>query len=673
MARAAWYEVRNGRRHVLPYDFTFTSFAKRRWLGRRVPDVMSEEFPAQCTAAYLDEAMASRRLLLNGQPVQPEDTFHNGDKLEHIVVREEPSVPAAPVRLLHCDESLLVVDKPAGIPVHHAGRFRRNSLVEILQAERPELRLDQACGAKGGIHVLHRLDRQTSGVLLLPRTAEAAAELGALMVAGRLRKQYLARVRGRLTPGVQLEVREPIRVRSAHGATSCDCHAEGKPACTRLRVLGYDPASETSLLLCEPATGRTHQIRLHTLHVGHPVANDPLYRGALHPAAPVAGPGSGEDPAPKRARGQEGAAMATAGATAALTEGAVDAKAGVEAERAEEAEEAEEAEVLWLHALRYWCDEPTGAPRFSYEAAPPEWAAPFLPLPPDSLAPMAASPPASPRPPSPARGSEGAARGAGGGGAPSSRAAPRCPAPVPLRSSRGQKMLRGCAPAERRAYDALWPHFARQQGRSLCGPASAAMLLRAMGSAAPRVEAADGGAGGAGGAGAVWDEALVLGASAAELGAKARRRGLTLGEMRELLQGLGLRCEAATLGSPTAPESATEGAQGGAQGAGGTDEACAPLLAALRGEGLVLLNYHMATAGQPPFGGHFSPLAAYHARSRRFLVLDVWPDTEPAWLDADALVAAMRAVDSESGLPRGWLHVSRGAVAVVGLDRRKEG
>ena len=170
-------------------------------------------------------------------------------------------------------------------------------------------------------------------------------------------------------------------MRSAHGATSCDCHAEGKPACTRLRVLGYDPASETSLLLCEPATGRTHQIRLHTLHVGHPVANDPLYRCALHPAAPVAGPGSGEDPAPKRARGQEGAAMATAGATAALTEGAVDAKA----ERAEEAEEeAEEAEVLWLHALRYWCDEPTGAPRFSYEAAPPEWAAPFLPLPPDS-------------------------------------------------------------------------------------------------------------------------------------------------------------------------------------------------------------------------------------------------------------------------------------------------
>mgnify|MGYP006101199851 CR=1 FL=1 len=215
-------------------------------------------------------------------------------------------------------------------------------------------------------------------------------------------------------------------------------------------------------------------------------------------------------------------------------------------------------------------------------------------------------------------------------------------APVPLRSSRGQEMLRGCAPADRRAYDLLWPHFGRQQGRTMCGPASAAMLLRAMGSAADE-------------AGAVWDEVLVLSASATatatEVGAKAKRCGLTMSEMRQLLQGTGLECEceAATVGSST-------------------DEACAPLLASLRGESesesesFVILNYHMTTAGQAPFGGHFSPLAAYHSRSRRFLVLDVWPETEPSWLDADALVAAMRAVDSESGLPRGWLYVSRGAV-----------
>ena len=197
-------------------------------------------------------------------------------------------------------------------------------------------------------------------------------------------------------------------------------------------------------------------------------------------------------------------------------------------------------------------------------------------------------------------------------------------------------------------------------GAAARGAAGAAGAADAAGAA--------GGAGGADGAGAVWDEVLVLSASASGLGAKAKRCGMTLSEMRQLLQGLGLDCEATTVGSSTAPGGTPEGTPEG----GGIDEACAPLLASLRGEGFVLLNYHMTTAGQAPFGGHFSPLAAYHARSRRFLVLDVWPDTEPSWLDADALVAAMRAVDSESGLSRGWLQVSRGTVAGRGSDGEAE-
>ena len=118
--------------------------------------------------------------------------------------------------------------------------------------------------------------------------------------------------------------------------------------------------------------------------------------------------------------------------------------------------------------------------------------------------------------------------------------------------------------------------------------------------------------------------------------------------MGQLLQSVALQCEA-----HHAPPEEEAGGEPGA--------ASAPLLAALRGPGLVVLNYHMSTAGQTPFGGHFSPLGAYHARSRRFLVLDVWPDTEPAWLDGEALLAAMRHVDDESGQSRGWLHVERGA------------
>ena len=83
------------------------------------------------------------------------------------------------------------------------------------------------------------------------------------------------------------------------------------------------------------------------------------------------------------------------------------------------------------------------------------------------------------------------------------------------------------------------------------------------------------------------------------------------------------------------------------------------LRAALRAapERAVLVNYHMSTAGQRPYGGHVSPLGAYHAGSDRFLVLDTWPHTRPAWLSADALWAAMAATDAESGMSRGWLVV----------------
>ena len=73
----------------------------------------------------------------------------------------------------------------------------------------------------------------------------------------------------------------------------------------------------------------------------------------------------------------------------------------------------------------------------------------------------------------------------------------------------------------------------------------------------------------------------------------------------------------------------------------------------------VLLNYHMSTAGQRPFGGHFSPLAAFHAPSGRFLVLDVWPQTAPCWVSGELLWAALVGTDSDSGRSRGWAVAGR--------------
>ena len=149
--RASWYELRAGRRHVLPYKHPFTCHAKGRWIGRTVLDVLSDEFPDEFTdAASIDAAAEDRRLILNGKAASASATFDHGDKLVHLVLRSEPSVPAAPIELLLCEADLLAVNKPAGMPVHHAGRYRRNSLVEILQTERPELGLGGGGGGGAG-------------------------------------------------------------------------------------------------------------------------------------------------------------------------------------------------------------------------------------------------------------------------------------------------------------------------------------------------------------------------------------------------------------------------------------------------------------------------------------------------------------------------------------------
>lgn len=157
------------------------------------------------------------------------------------------------------------------------------------------------------------------------------------------------------------------------------------------------------------------------------------------------------------------------------------------------------------------------------------------------------------------------------------------------------------------------------------------------------------------------DEELVLTrqTALAPAAVKAPGVGVTLDGLAGILRSLGVACTA-------------ERARGSAHGASGPHTLAAEEMGAQR-EGLqrlrdalrrapacaVLLNYHMGTAGQRPFGGHFSPAAAYHEASGRFLVLDVWPKTSggtgPCWLSGSRLWAALASTDPDTGLSRGWL------------------
>jgi len=223
---------------------------------------------------------------VNKGRVRPDYRLQVGDLIRLPPVRTSPEPvrerPATPPRwlaesILHEDDHLLVLNKPAGLAVH-AGSGVESGLIEALRAARPEAPL---------LELAHRLDRDTSGCLLVAKSRKALTALHRMLREGEIRKYYLALVKGSWQGGprqiTEALERVPTRVRtppeSADGA--------GKAAASWFRpVKACGPAT---LMEIELLTGRTHQARVHAAHVGHPIAGDDKYgdwdfNRALRPA-----------------------------------------------------------------------------------------------------------------------------------------------------------------------------------------------------------------------------------------------------------------------------------------------------------------------------------------------------------------------------------------------------
>jgi tRNA pseudouridine32 synthase/23S rRNA pseudouridine746 synthase len=169
--------------------------------------------------------------------------------------------PDTPQRLLHVDAHLLVVDKPEGLlSVPGKGEHLADCLIERLRRPYPEVLL------------VHRLDRDTSGVMVFARTPHAQRHLGLAFENRQTRKTYVARLWGRLegegTVDAPLKVDWPNRPRQ-------HIHPDGKPAITRWTAL-HSGEAETRVRL-HPETGRSHQLRVHMASLGHPILGDPFY------------------------------------------------------------------------------------------------------------------------------------------------------------------------------------------------------------------------------------------------------------------------------------------------------------------------------------------------------------------------------------------------------------
>lgn len=269
------YYYESGLRKVYPYYFTFTTFTKGRWVGDTILDVFSREFRAHPAEEY-KRCIEAGSLTVNYEKVSIDYQLKHNDLLANIVHRHEVPVVNSPIEIVHIDRDVVVINKPASIPVHPCGRYRHNTIVFIL-AKEYNLK---------NLRTIHRLDRLTSGVLMFGRTVKKALELEEQIRNRKVHKEYVCRVEGDF-PYDEIECTEPIEVVS-YKIGVCKVSVKGKECSTTFKRLGYNKNTNTSVIRCMPHTGRMHQIRVHLQYLGYPVLRDPLYNH------PVFGPEKGK-------------------------------------------------------------------------------------------------------------------------------------------------------------------------------------------------------------------------------------------------------------------------------------------------------------------------------------------------------------------------------------------
>ncbi|HEX6947241.1 MAG TPA: RluA family pseudouridine synthase [Acidimicrobiia bacterium] len=250
-----------------------------------VPEGFSEERVDKVVAALLGVSrsvareLVERGALLDGVPVSASDRVSAGAVITVASPDPAEELAAEDVEfgVLYEDDHLIVVDKPAGVVVHPGSGRVTGTLVAGLLHRYPDL---EGVGDAGRWGLVHRLDKDTSGVLVVARTTEAHAALTAMLRRREITRVYLALVHGIM--GSPMGTIEAPIGRDPTNPLRRAIHPEGKPARTHYRVVDSFPARECSLLEVRLETGRTHQIRVHLTAIGHPVVADQVYGPRRH-------------------------------------------------------------------------------------------------------------------------------------------------------------------------------------------------------------------------------------------------------------------------------------------------------------------------------------------------------------------------------------------------------
>jgi 23S rRNA pseudouridine1911/1915/1917 synthase len=254
--------------------------------GRRLDQALAELMP-EYSRSRIREWIEAGLVLLSGAPAKPSQKVWAGEQLRVQPLAHPSEVEAAPedipLDIVYEDDAILVLNKPAGLVVHPGSGNWTGTLMNALINHAPQLRQVPRAG------IVHRLDKDTSGLMVVAKTVEAQTDLVRQLQARSVSRIYLAIVEGDVADAGSVDA--PIG-RHPRERTKMAVVERGKPAVTHFRRL--ERLARHTLVECRLETGRTHQIRVHMQSIGHPLVGDPVYgsrgerkrfhRQALHAA-----------------------------------------------------------------------------------------------------------------------------------------------------------------------------------------------------------------------------------------------------------------------------------------------------------------------------------------------------------------------------------------------------